>query len=36
MSIRLGAVLGVFFAGAITDVTPPFQPAGRLWLANSQ
>jgi hypothetical protein len=34
--IRLGAVLGVCSAGEITNVTQPFQPAGRFWLANSQ
>ena len=34
MSIRLGAVLGVCAAGEITNVTQPFQPAGRFWLAK--
>ena len=34
--ILLGAVLGVCSAGEITNVTQPFQPAGRFWLANSQ
>src|SRR5215831_6818805 len=35
VSIRLGAVFGVCSAGEITNVTQPFQPAGRFWLANS-
>jgi len=34
VSIRLGAVLGVCAAGEITNVTQPFQPAGRFWLAK--
>jgi hypothetical protein len=34
--IRRGAVLGACSAGEITNVTHPFQPAGRFWLANSQ
>jgi hypothetical protein len=36
VSVRLGAVLGVCCAGEITNVTEPFQPASRSWLANSQ
>jgi hypothetical protein len=35
-TIRLDAALGVCSAGEITNVTQPFQPAGRFWLANSQ
>ena len=35
MTMRRGAD-GVGAAGEITNVTQPFQPAGRFWLANSQ
>jgi hypothetical protein len=35
VSIRLGAVLSVCSAGEITNVTQPFQPAGRFWNNNN-
>jgi hypothetical protein len=37
VTMRFGADgVGVCSAGEITNVTQPFQPAGRFWLANSQ